>query len=117
MRPNRHDTWQLFCDDYRDVLAETGMPANVVQSEHRFRDLMESGQVDVHGTPMLLQELPAQGWAALYAFAAVFFHEFESYAPEDLFPAFRREVERRGDEFPRKPTERSRWPRRPDITS
>jgi hypothetical protein len=36
---------------------------------------------------------------ALERFAAVFFHELESYAPLELFPAFRREVERRDTGF------------------
>jgi hypothetical protein len=42
-----------------------------------------------------LAQLPAEQWAALEQFATVFFREYESYAPFDLFPAFRREVDRR----------------------
>jgi hypothetical protein len=101
MRRNRHDTWKLFCEKYRELLARTGLPTSVTHSERRFRDLLEAGQVVVSEARISLAELAPERWAALYQFAAVFFREFESYAPEDLFPAFRDEVLRRGDEFPR----------------
>ena len=101
MLRNRHDTWKLFCEDHRDILAATGLPAAVIRAEHRFRDLLEAGHVAIRGAQTSLGELTADQWSALYQFAKVFFREFESFAPEDLFPAFRREVQRRGDVFPR----------------
>jgi hypothetical protein len=97
---NRHDTWERFCEAHRDVIEETGLPA-VIRSEHRFRELLECGRVEAAGVGVSLEGLPAAGWAALYRFAAAFFREFESYDPEGLFPAFRRAVERRGEQFPR----------------
>jgi hypothetical protein len=101
MRRNRHDTWLRFCEVCRDWLTETGLPQQVTHSEQRFRDLLEAGRVVVSGAEFSLGALTPDGWAAFYQFTAVFFREFESYAPEDLFPAFRNEAEQRGDKFPR----------------
>jgi hypothetical protein len=101
MRRNRHDTWKLFCDNHQELLAGSGLPASVTHSEQRFRDLLEAGQAVVGQARFSLGELTPAGWSALYQFAATFFREFESYAPEDLFAAFRREAQRRGDTFPR----------------
>ena len=101
MGRNRHDTWKLFCEMHRELLAGTGLPTTVTHSEHRLRELLEVGQVVVSQARLSLEELTPNGWLALYQFAVVFFREFESYAPEDLFPAFRCEAERRGDKFPR----------------
>jgi hypothetical protein len=100
MRLNRHDAWMQFSEKYRDLLAGTGLPATVIRSEQLFRELLEMGHVTVSGTQFSLEELITTSWSALYQFAAVFFREFESYAPEDLFPAFRCEALRRGDKFP-----------------
>jgi hypothetical protein len=101
MRRNRHDTWKLFCDAQREILARTGLPTSLTHSEQRFRDLLEAGEVDFRNARISLADLTPSQWNALYQFAAVFFREFESFAPEDLFPAFRRETQRRGDEVPR----------------
>jgi hypothetical protein len=101
MLRNRHDTWKLFCEQHRDLLAATGLPTAVTHSEHRFRDLLEVGQVVVSQVPVSLGELTPPEWSALYQFTAVFFREFASYAPEHRFPAFRHEVLRRGEQFPR----------------
>jgi hypothetical protein len=98
---NRHDTWQLFCQGRREILAQTGLPTGVTHSEQRFRDLLEAGQAVGSEARVSLADLTPPQWVALYRFVAMFFREFESYAPEDLFPAFRREVQRRGDQFPR----------------
>jgi hypothetical protein len=101
MRRNRHDTWKQFCDRHQELLAGTGLPASVTHSEHRFRELLEVGHVAVSQARHTLAGLTPAGWPALCQFAAGFFREFESYAPEDRFPAFRSEAERRGDQFPR----------------
>jgi hypothetical protein len=101
MLRNRHDTWQLFCQTQREVLAQTGLPASVTDSEQRFRDLLGAGQAVVSEARVSLADLTPPQWAALYRFATMFFREFESYAPEDRFPAFRREVQQRGEQFPR----------------
>src|SRR6516165_10114162 len=93
MPRNRHDTWRLFCEAHRELLTQTGLPTSVTHSEHRFRDLLEAGQVFVSEARISLGELTPAGWAALYQFTAVFFREFESYAPEGLFPAFRCEAQ------------------------
>jgi hypothetical protein len=93
---NRHDTWQHFCDDHRELLTATGLPAKVARAEQRFRDLLREGRAEDCGVTAALAELTGAQWAALAQFAEVFFREFESYAPLDLFPAFRREAERRG---------------------
>lgn len=101
MLRNRYDTWKRFCEIQREILAQTGLPNAVIHSEQRFRDLIEAGRVVVKEARISLGDLTPPQWAALYQFAEVFFQEFESYAPEDLFPAFRREAEKRGDKFPR----------------
>lgn len=100
MLRNRHDTWALFCEAHREQLTQTGLPKAVTHTEHRFRDLLEQGEVAVREIEASLAQLSEDQWAALYQFSSVFFREFESYAPDDLFPAFRREVEARGDTFP-----------------
>lgn len=101
MRLNRHDTWERFSEKHQDMLARTGLPTTVTRSEQRFRELIEVGRVVVSEAAISLRELTATEWSALFQFTAVFFQEFESYAPEDLFPAFRREIQLRGEEFPR----------------
>jgi hypothetical protein len=101
MLRNRHDTWVLFCEARRDMLARTGLSTAVTHTEHRFRDLLEQGRVTSREGEASLGQLSEEQWSAFYQFVAVFFREFESFAPEDLFPAFRREVEARGDKFPR----------------
>jgi hypothetical protein len=98
---NRHHTWKLFCETHRELLARTGLTSSIVHSEHRFRELLDAGYVVVSKGQASLSDLAPGEWTAVYEFAAVFFREFESYAPEDLFPAFRDEVMRRGDSFPR----------------
>jgi hypothetical protein len=100
MRSNRHDIWCAFCETYKEALTRTGLPVSITHSEQRFRDLMEAGEAVVKEARISLGDLAPPQWAALYQFAAVFFREFESFAPEDLFPAFRREAEQRGDKFP-----------------
>jgi hypothetical protein len=101
MRRNRHDTWKQFCEHHQGLLAGTGLPASVTHSEQRFRELLEAGQVVASQARHSLAELTPAGWTALCQFAAGFFREFESYAPDDRFPALRGEAERRGDKFPR----------------
>ena len=101
MRRNRHDTYKQFCDQHQQVLAATGLPATVTHSEPRFRELLEAGHVALSQARPSLAELTPDGWAALCQFAAAFFREFESYAPDDRFPGLKGEAERRGDKFPR----------------
>ena len=101
MRRNRHDDWERFCEKHRDLLTETGLPASVVLSEQRFRDLLSEGRILAPDGYDSLEAMASPEWGALYRFASVFFRECESYAPEDLFPAFRTEVQRRGHTFPR----------------
>lgn len=101
MLRNRHDTWKLFCEEHRELLARTRLPQSVTHSEPRFRDWLAEGEGVVSGAQISMTELAPAAWAALYQFSKVFFREFESYAPEDLFPAFRCEAQRRGDTFPR----------------
>ena len=92
---NRHDTWLAFCTQYRPLLAEAGLPDANALREERFRDLLRNGSASGRGVTVTLAELPAERWAGLARFVAVFFRECESFAPLDLFPAYRREVERR----------------------
>jgi hypothetical protein len=90
---NRHDTWQQFCADHRALVAKTGLPAKTIHSEQRFRDLLGEGRASTHDGEVALADLSVGQWAALSQFADVFFREFESYAPLDRFPAYRRERE------------------------
>jgi hypothetical protein len=101
MLRNRHDTWKLFCELQREILDRTGVPTSLTHSRQRFRDFLETGEAAVSVARISLADLTPPQWAALNQFAAVFFREFESFAPEDLFPAFRRETRKRGDKFPR----------------
>jgi hypothetical protein len=96
---NRHDTWQRFCTRHAAWLADTGIPESVTRNEHRFRDLLCEGTTSRGDVTVLLTALSDVQWSALEGFATVFFREFESYAPLDLFLAFRREIERRRTEF------------------
>jgi hypothetical protein len=101
MRHNRHDVWNAFCEMHLELLARTGLPTSVTHSGQRFRDLLTEGQAVVSEARISLGGLAPPEWSALYQFAAVFFREFESFAPEDRFPAFRHEAQQRGDKFPR----------------
>jgi len=100
MRLNRHDTWLNFCEKYSVLLTETGLSRTVTHSEYRFRELLETARVEVSCSQDSLAAINQSEWTALYKFVAVFFREFESFVPEDLFPAFRDEVQRRGNRFP-----------------
>lgn len=92
---NRHDTWLAFCTRYGPLLADAGLPEAIVLREERFRDLLRDGSASGRGVAVSLAELPAERWAGLARFVAVFFRECESFAPLDLFPAYRHEAERR----------------------
>jgi hypothetical protein len=92
---NRHDSWLRFCGLHRELLAGTGLPEAITQSEDRFRDLLRSGSAAGRGIALTLAGLSAEQWTSLDRFAAEFFRECESYAPLELFPAFGRETERR----------------------
>ncbi len=93
---NRYDSWLRFYGLHRGVLAGAKLPDTVISSEERFRDLLRDGAASGGGFEVSLAELSAEQWVALTQFVAVFFQECESFAPLDLFPAFRRETERRG---------------------
>src|SRR5438067_478828 len=93
---NRHDSWLWFCALHRELLAGTGVPGAITHREHRFRDLLRDGAATAGGAEAALSGLTARQWEALEQFAAAFFRERESYAPLELFPAFRREAQRRG---------------------
>jgi hypothetical protein len=99
MHRNEFDIWRDFCALHAALLAETGLPEAIRLNEHRFRDLLREGSAKSADGPLLLASLTNSRWSALEQFARAFFHEFESYAPLDLFPAFRRELERRGSGF------------------
>src|SRR5262245_15970896 len=92
---NRHDLWAAFCHQYRESLAAAGLPEVIARSEPLFRDLLRDGSASGRGAWAALAEVSPQQWAGLAEFVAVFFREFESFAPLDLFPAYRREAERR----------------------
>ena len=92
---NRHDSWLRFCDRHRLLLAATGLPESVTLREPRFRDLLRDGMISADSAEVTLASLPADQWAALERFAAEFFCEFESHAPLERFPAFRKEIEYR----------------------
>lgn len=92
---NRHDVWLRFCDRHRAVLGAAGLPDAVVRGEDRFRELLRDGSTSVAGLSASLVGLTPVQWSALVRFTEIFFPEFASYAPMDLFPAFRRELERR----------------------
>jgi hypothetical protein len=94
-RLNRHDDWLEFCRLHQGLIAEISLPQAIVYGEDRFRDLLRDGSAAGCGVKAVLSELSDSQWAALERFALVFFHECESCAPLDLFPAFRREAERR----------------------
>ena len=92
---NKHDSWLQFCEMHRAVLSATTLPRSVTDAEHRFRDLLREGTVRVAAQEFALGSLGDTEWVALSQFAANFFHEFESYAPLELFPAFAVEAKRR----------------------
>ena len=96
MGSNRHDLWLRFCTIYQEVLVTTGLPHAITHGEHRFRDFLRDGSAAGCGVAASLTDLSASQWEPFERFVAVFFNEFESYAPLELFPAFRREAERRG---------------------
>ena len=98
MRRNQYDTWQKFCKKHETLLASTGLPAKLTSSEHRFRELLRLGVAGIGGASGTVSELSTPEWLALTAFTTDFFKEFESYAPLDLFPAFRIKAERRAAE-------------------
>ncbi len=93
---NRYDSWLRFYGLHRDVLTGAGLPDVVTLSEDRLRDLLRDGSASGRGFAVSLAELSTEQWVALAQFVVVFFRECESFAPLDLFPAFRRETERRG---------------------
>jgi hypothetical protein len=93
---NRHDGWLRFCSVHEELLTATGLPNTITHGEHRFRDLLRDGTASGCGVSASLADLSDPQWYALEQFVEVFFHEFQSYAPLELFPAFRREAERRG---------------------
>ena len=96
MGSNQHDRWLRFCGILEESLTATGVPRAITNAEHRFRDLLRDGTAAGRGVSASLVDLSHQQWSALEQFVEVFFTEFESYAPLELFPAFRREAERRG---------------------
>jgi hypothetical protein len=98
-RENKHDIWLRFCNKHQEWLAAFGLPQAITLGEDRFRDLLRDGCAKGAGAEASLSHLSTDQWQALERFAAVFFHEFESYAPLDLFPAFRQEASRRGTGF------------------
>lgn len=98
MHRNRHDIWLRFCEKHRESLAGTGLPTALTRSEHRFRELLGLGIAGIGDVTNSLGEMSPAQWSALRQFTVHFFNEFESYAPLDLFPAFRREAERRESE-------------------
>jgi hypothetical protein len=93
--PNAHDSWGRFCDQFATELRAAGLPEWALLREHCFRDLLRDGVAKSMAGEVRLDALPPDQWAALFKFVMVFFRECESYAPEDLFPAFVREVKRR----------------------
>ena len=92
---NWHDDWLRFCNLHQRLVTEIGLPQAIVYGEDRFRDLLRDGSAAGLGVRATLSELTDGQWTALKRFAFVFFRECESCAPLDLFPAFRREAERR----------------------
>jgi len=98
---NRHDSWLRFCEMHQSLITGIGLPEAIIRGEDRFRDLLRDGATAGRGVEASLADLSPEQWEALERFTSVFFRECESYAPLDLFPAFRREVERRGTGFRR----------------
>jgi hypothetical protein len=96
MGSNRHDGWLRFCGTHEELLAATGIPAAITHGEYRFRDLIRDGKAVGCGTSASLSALSQPQWLAFEKFVEVFFAEFESCAPLELFPSFRREAEHRG---------------------
>ena len=97
MRRNRHDAWVHFCGVHRELIAATGLPETATYREHRFRDLLCEGGIQTGGVSTSLTELTAEQWSSMERFASKFFDEFESWAPLDQFPAYRREAQRRSN--------------------
>jgi hypothetical protein len=97
MGSNRHDIWLRFCNQHEQTLTATGLPTAITHGEHRFRDLLRDGNAAGRGVSAALADLSGTQWSALEQFVEVFFNEFESYAPLELFPAFRHEAEDRGN--------------------
>jgi len=99
---NRHDEWVMFCAEHRKTLEASQVPDFVFRAEAHFRELLEHGQtVDARGGSVVeLDKLSHSQWHNVSAFVRVFFREFESYAPFELFPPFRREVEKRSGKNP-----------------
>jgi hypothetical protein len=78
------------------VLAATGLPETITHAEHKLRDLLRDGHAEAGTSACALSDLNTKQWTAFESFVETFFRQFESYAPLDLFPEFRREVGRRG---------------------
>jgi hypothetical protein len=96
---SQQKTWLRFCGKHAQLLAETGLPPALAHSVHHFRNLLHDGQVEVNEVNISLANLSDEQWYALEKFATVFFDAYESYAPLDIFLAFRQEVQRRGSKF------------------
>jgi hypothetical protein len=92
---NRHGQWASFCNDNQTILSVTGLPTAISHGEERFRDLLRDGSARGCGVTATFADLDIEQWSALEQFVARFFQEFESYAPLELFPAYRKEGERR----------------------
>lgn len=92
---NQHDTWLRFCEQYVKLLAQAGLPDSIIRNESWFRDLLRDGSASGREVAVSLAELSPKQWAGLKGFVDVFFHECESYASLELFPAYRREAESR----------------------
>lgn len=92
---NQHDSWQRFCAMHRETLAKCGLPTDIIQTEHRFRDLLQEGTVETGKTELSLASISDSEWNSLERFVAAFFLECESCAPRERFPAFFKEAERR----------------------
>src|SRR4051794_32849965 len=97
MARNRHDTWKLFCERHRELIATSGLPESLTNAEHRLRELLTDGQTVVAQAPVLLADVPQTAWPGLSRFASEFFRAFESSAPEGQFRAFHSEARKRGD--------------------
>jgi hypothetical protein len=94
---NQHDKWLRFCDMHRQMLAGTGLPEAIIQGEGRFRDLLRDGVAAGRGVEVSLTDLSPEQLAGARTVCSSVFPRVGIVRP--LFPAFRREAERRDTRF------------------
>jgi hypothetical protein len=96
---NASDRWIAFLQEHADMLVQTGLPPMALRSLGGFRNLFRDGIIRFGDNETRLENLSQTQWICLESFAKVYFDEFDSFVPLDLYPAFREELNKRGSKF------------------